>query len=285
MKKIVTLILVLIMALSMTVLSGCGDDKSTESKKPAPTVEPSSSATVSATTESATQKPATTTSAETTATTNVPATTAPVMTTATENPSPSATQKPSTPKPTATTVVKTDAELIIGKWETIIDFGLATKKIYESNPQTMAYAEFVDSLMLKNYYEFNPDGSYTDYFEDDYKSKLEVFYANIYKKILVADAEANNISVEQALSLRGYTKMENYIADLLVAADIENNFPKMTQGTYTIANKKLTCSYEFCGEKITETLSYTLTSSKLTVTDIDSDVSDVVDSIIYNKIS
>ena len=221
MKKIVTLMLVLIMTLSMTVLSGCGDDKATETKKPTPTLEPSVSATAPVTTESATQEPDTTTSAETTA----PTTTAPAAA-ETAKPVPTATQKPSTPTPTATAVVKTDAELILGKWEATVDFGLAVKNMYATMPDVAAYAYLIESLPLKTYYEFKADGSYKDYPENGYADKLEELFGNFYKGVFTVSAESANKTVEQALSEIGYATLDDYIADLLAALDLKSSFPE-----------------------------------------------------------
>lgn len=227
MKKIISLLLVLIMVFSVCIVSGCGEDKETAA----------------------------------------------------------------TPEATATVAPKTDADLIVGKWEVSLDFGEYMKKELAEDQEMGAYINDIESLVVKGYSEFKADGTYTESYEDGFEPKLTTWmrklYTTMFTKMLTDMAEENGTTIEAMLELMEFDSIDAYVDAVLEEMDVAEMFDiKAINGTYTIKDGTLTMiepADEESEEEKTE-FKYTLTEDTLTFTECDNEDASILLPMTYKKI-
>lgn len=183
---------------------------------------------------------------------------------------------------TATATPKTDAELIIGKWEYDYDCGKIMAETMAASEDIGSYVPENMSLIIKLNYTFNNDGTFETGIEEDAKTKVKDFLIDLYTQIFdeyFADmATQYSMTLEDLLALMTadleediqIETVEDYVKFMFEDADYEEMFPdemNNSKGKYSIADGKLYTS-DSLDEEIDETeyTTYTITEDTLVLT-------------------
>ena len=136
---------------------------------------------------------------------------------------------------------KTDADLIVGTWETTIDMSDYLSEAMASEPSMAAYAEYFDFAGVEAtvVYEFDEDGDYTLTMTMDKDQMLKAF-RNAMPMIFEDLAAAEGYTLEEVATANGMTVDEFIDAAMEQSFDPEEIFADQTEkGSYEIKDGKL----------------------------------------------
>lgn len=190
---------------------------------------------------------------------------------------------------TATPVVKTDADLIIGKWETSMDFGKYMKDIFAEDETMGKYVSDVENIAIKAYAEYKTDGTYVESYEEGYEAKLTTWMKNLYTTLftnLFTDtAKESGLTLDALLASMEIESVEAYVDALMEDMDINEMFNiSATSQTYTIKDGTLTTVDVIDGEETKIAFKYTLTEDTLTLTECDDEEASQLLPLTFKKI-
>lgn len=227
MKKIVTLLLVLVTILSVATFTGCGEDAKKDDSKAEATAKVTATADANSN-ENEDKKPAEKDESE------------------------------SESKPNS----KPDDELIVGNWESTVDYGkIMSTELKKENSDIK-----VSSLKVKIFYEFKESGKVSMTLEENAFDKIMDFmkelYMDISEKELKEAAKEMDMELEEYLELFEVSSVEEYV-DSLFADMTEEDLSLNEKGTYSFEDGKLVIDTDSSTIKYT----YKLTDDSLKFTE------------------